>query len=58
MHFDLVGFIFNSLVLLFFTMTLGNLFGDIKFKKFNFGITGTLFIDKCKLSSNFIDNPK
>ena len=44
MHFDLVGFIFNSLVLLFFTMTLGNLFGDIKFKKFNFGITGTLFI--------------
>ena len=44
MQFDLVGFIFNSLVLLFFTMTLGNLFGDIKFKKFNFGITGTLFI--------------
>ena len=44
MHFDLIGFIFNSLVLLFFTMTLGNLFGDIKFRKFNFGITGTLFI--------------
>ena len=44
MQFDLVGFIFNSLVLLFFTMTLGNLFGDIKFRKFNFGITGTLFI--------------
>ena len=44
MHFDAVGFIFNSLVLLFFTMTLGNLFGDIKFRKFNFGITGTLFI--------------
>ena len=44
MHFDLIGFMFNSLVLLFFTMTLGNLFGDIKFRKFNFGITGTLFI--------------
>ena len=44
MQFDVVGFIFNSLVLLFFTMTLGNLFGDIKFRKFNFGITGTLFI--------------
>ena len=44
MHFDAVDFIFNSLVLLFFTMTLGNLFGDIKFRKFNFGITGTLFI--------------
>ena len=44
MHFDLIKFIFNSLVLLFFTITLGNLFGDIKFRKFNFGITGTLFI--------------
>jgi len=44
MHFDVVGFIFNSLVLLFFTMTLGNLFGNVKFRKFNFGITGTLFI--------------
>ncbi|AYZ74001.1 hypothetical protein EGX98_08155 [Fusobacterium necrophorum] len=44
MHFDVVSFFLNSLVLLFITMTLGNLFGNIKFRKFNFGITGTLFI--------------
>lgn len=44
MHFDTTSFLMNSFVLLFFTMTLGNMFGNIKFKKFNFGITGTLFI--------------
>ena len=44
MQFNLTGFIFNALVILFFTMTVGNLFGEIKIKKFNFGIAGTLFI--------------
>lgn len=44
MHFDLTSFILNPLVLVFLTMTLGNIFGNIKFKKFSFGITGTLFV--------------
>lgn len=44
MYFDVVGFIFNLLVLLFFIMILGNFFGNVKFRKFNFGIIGILFI--------------
>ena len=44
MQFNLIAFIFNPLVLLFATMALGNLFGELKFRKFKFGITGTLFI--------------
>lgn len=44
MHFNFTSFIFNPLVLVFLTMTLGNMFGNIKFKKFSFGITGTLFV--------------
>ena len=44
MQFNLIAFIFNPLVLLFATMALGNLFGERKFRKFKFGISGTLFI--------------
>ena len=44
MDFNFVAFFFNPLVLLFFTMTLGNLFGELKIGKFKFGITGTLFV--------------
>ncbi len=44
MQFNLTAFILNPLVLLFFTMVLGNLFGQINFRKFKFGITGTLFV--------------
>ena len=44
MQFNLIAFIFNPLVLLFATMALGNLLGELKFRKFKFGITGTLFI--------------
>lgn len=44
MQFDLTAFIFNEFVILFLAMALGNLFGDIKIKKFNFGIAGTLFL--------------
>ncbi len=44
MQFDLVGFFLNPLVLLFLTMALGNMFGELQFKKFKFGITGTLFV--------------
>ena len=44
MDFNFVAFFFNPLVLLFLTMTLGNLFGELKIGKFKFGITGTLFV--------------
>ena len=44
MQFNIVAFILNPLVLLFLTMALGNLFGELKFRKFKFGITGTLFV--------------
>jgi putative transport protein len=44
MKFDLIAFFLNPLVLLFVTMVLGNLFGELQFKKFKFGITGTLFV--------------
>lgn len=44
MEFNLTAFIFNPFVLIFLVMTLGNLFGRIKFGRFNFGITGTLFV--------------
>ena len=36
MQFNLIAFIFNPLVLLFATMALGNLFGELKFRKFKF----------------------
>ena len=39
MQFDLVGFFLNPLVLLFLTMALGNMFGELQFKKFKFGST-------------------
>ena len=35
MQFNLTAFILNPLVLLFFTMVLGNLFGQINFRKVN-----------------------
>lgn len=44
MQFNVVAFFLNPLVLLFLTMALGNLFGELKFRKFKFGITGTLFV--------------
>lgn len=44
MEFNLTAFIFNSFVLIFLVMTLGNLFGRVKFGRFSFGITGTLFV--------------
>lgn len=44
MEFNLTAFVFNPFVLIFLVMTLGNLFGRIKFGRFNFGITGTLFV--------------
>jgi Predicted permease len=44
MDFNVVACAFNPLVLLFLTMTLGNLFGELKIGKFKFGITGTLYV--------------
>lgn len=44
MQFNVIAFFLNPLVLLFLTMALGNLFGELKFRKFKFGITGTLFV--------------
>ncbi len=64
MKFDFIGFILNPLVLIFLTMTLGNIFGNIKIKKFSFGITGTLFIGLIvgyiltKYSVNFVETSK
>ena len=51
MQFDLVGFFLNPLVLLFLTMALGNMFGELQFKKFKFGITGTLFVGLASATS-------
>ena len=44
MKFDIIAFFLNSFVLIFLTLTLGSLFGKIKFWKFNFGIAGSLFV--------------
>lgn len=41
--FDALGWLFNSFVLMFVAVFTGMLFGKIKFGKFNFGVSGTLF---------------
>ncbi len=43
MQFDLMEFIFNPFVLMFTAIGTGLLFGKIKFGKFSFGSSGTLF---------------
>ncbi|MEA1974578.1 MAG: hypothetical protein U9N10_03335 [Bacillota bacterium] len=43
MKFDLISWIMNPFVLMFFSVVSGLLFGKIKFGKFKFGISGTLF---------------
>jgi putative transport protein len=43
MKFDVVGWITNPFVLMFFAVFTGMLFGKIRFGKFNFGVSGTLF---------------
>ncbi|WP_333473041.1 aspartate-alanine antiporter-like transporter [Crassaminicella thermophila] len=43
MKFDLVAWITNPFVLMFISVFTGLLFGKIKFGKFNFGVSGTLF---------------
>lgn len=43
MKFDILAFLTNPFVPLFFVAFTGILFGKIKFGKFNFGISGTLF---------------
>ncbi|BEP30184.1 aspartate-alanine antiporter-like transporter [Helicovermis profundi] len=43
MSFSISGWITNPFVLMFFAVFTGLLFGKIKFGKFNFGISGTLF---------------
>ena len=43
MKFDLLSWIMNPFVLMFISVVLGLLFGRIRFGKFNFGISGTLF---------------
>lgn len=43
MKFDVVGWITNPFVLMFIAVFTGMLFGKIKFGKFSFGVSGTLF---------------
>ncbi|QXM06596.1 hypothetical protein [Crassaminicella indica] len=43
MKFDVVAWITNPFVLMFIAVFTGMLFGKIKFGKFNFGVSGTLF---------------
>lgn len=43
MKFDVVGWITNPFVLMFIAVFTGMIFGKIKFGKFNFGVSGTLF---------------
>ncbi|MCT4605461.1 MAG: hypothetical protein N4A64_05020 [Marinisporobacter sp.] len=43
MKFDVVAWITNPFVLIFVAVFTGMLFGKIKFGKFNFGVSGTLF---------------
>ncbi len=43
MQFDLIGIITDPFVLMFIAVATGILFGKIKFGKFNFGTSGTLF---------------
>lgn len=42
--FDIVSLMLNPFVLMFITITLGLLFGKIKFGKFSFGTSGALFV--------------
>lgn len=43
MKFDVIGWILNPFILMFLAVFTGMLFGKIKFGKFNFGVSGTLF---------------
>jgi putative transport protein len=43
MKFDVVAWLTNPFVLMFISVFTGMLFGKIKFGKFNFGVSGTLF---------------
>jgi len=42
--FDAVGLMLNPFILMFITVTLGMLFGKVKFGKFSFGTSGALFV--------------
>ncbi len=41
--FDIIGWMLNPFILMFLAVFTGMLFGKIKFGKFNFGVSGTLF---------------
>ncbi len=43
MKFDVIAFLTNPFILMFLAVFTGMLFGKIKFGKFNFGVSGTLF---------------
>jgi putative transport protein len=43
MKFDAIGWMLNPFILMFLAVFTGMLFGKIKFGKFNFGVSGTLF---------------
>ncbi len=43
MKFNLTAWILNPFILMFLSVFIGMLFGKIKFGKFNFGVSGTLF---------------
>jgi len=43
MKFDIIAWILNPFILMFVAVFTGMLFGKIKFGKFNFGVSGTLF---------------
>lgn len=42
--FDVIGLILNPFILMFITVTLGMLFGKVRFGKFSFGTSGALFV--------------
>ncbi len=44
MQFNIIGFVLNPFLLMFLAIGAGLLFGKIKFGKFSFGSSGTLFI--------------
>ncbi|QXM07246.1 hypothetical protein [Crassaminicella indica] len=43
MKFDVAAWLMNPFILMFISVFIGMLFGKIKFGKFNFGVSGTLF---------------
>jgi len=43
MLFDLTKYLLNPFVLMFFAVLTGMIFGKVRFGKFNFGVSGTLF---------------